>query len=71
MRYTGQAMGDTEWRGKVNGHWRATEQAAVRRGWVKVMERDKVHDRGCKASVLGEAEPGCSLLCLVTLITLY
>ena len=25
---------------------RAMEQAAVRRGWVKDMERDKVYDRG-------------------------
>ena len=31
-------------RGK--GQWRAKEQAAVRRGWYKDMERDRVFDRG-------------------------
>ena len=44
----GQAVEDTKWRarGKVKGKWRAMEQAAVRRGWIKDMERDNVHDRG-------------------------
>ena len=42
--WTGQVVADTEWRGKVKGQWRAMEQAAVRRGWVKDMERDKVYD---------------------------
>ena len=28
------------------GQWRAMEQTAVRRGWTKDMERDKVYDRG-------------------------
>ena len=43
---TGQVVEDTEWRRTVKGQWRAMEQAAVRRGWVKDMERDKVYDRG-------------------------
>ena len=34
------------WRGKAKEQWRAMEQAAVRRGWTKDMERDKVYDRG-------------------------
>ena len=33
---------DTEWRKKCKGQWRAKEQATVRRGWNKDMERDKV-----------------------------
>ena len=37
---------DTEWRKVVKGQWRAEEQAAVRRGWDKDLERDKVYDRG-------------------------
>ena len=47
--WMGQAVEDTEWRGEVSGQWRAMEQAAVRRGWIKDMERDKVtvYDRGC------------------------
>ena len=38
----------TAWRGKVNGHWRAMEQATVRKGRAEemAMERDKVYDRG-------------------------
>ena len=43
---TGQTVEDTEWRGKAKGQWRAKEQTAVRRGWAKDMERDKVYDRG-------------------------
>ena len=44
----GQTVEDTEWRarGKAKGQWRAMEHAAVRRGWMKDMERDKVYDRG-------------------------
>ena len=38
----GQTVEDTEWRGKAKGQWRAMEQAAVRRGWMEDMERDKV-----------------------------
>ena len=30
--WTGQTMGDTKWRKKIKGQWRAKEQAAVRRG---------------------------------------
>ena len=37
---------DREWRKEVKRQWRAKEQAAVRRGWSKDMERDKVFDRG-------------------------
>ena len=46
--WTGQTVENTEWssREKAKGQWRAKEQAAVRRGWVKDMERDKVYDRG-------------------------
>ena len=46
--WMGQTVEDTEWRGKAKGQWRAMEQAcaAMRRGWVKDMERDKVYDRG-------------------------
>ena len=43
-----QTVEDTEWRGKAKGQWRAMDQAAMRRGWIKDMERDKVYkyDRG-------------------------
>ena len=44
--WTGQTMEDTEWRKEVKEQWRAKEQAAVRRGWNKDMERDMVFDRG-------------------------
>ena len=44
--WTGQRVEDTEWRRKAKGQWRAKEQAAVRRGWARDMERDKVYDRG-------------------------
>ena len=44
--WMGQVVEDTEWRGKTNGQWRAMEQAAVRRDWIKDMERGKVYDRG-------------------------
>ena len=46
--WTGQTIEgtDLEWRKEVKGEWRAKEQAAVRRGWSKDMERDKVYDRG-------------------------
>ena len=44
--WTGQTVGDTEWREEIKGQWRAKEQAAVRRGWNKDLERDKVYDRG-------------------------
>ena len=45
--WMGQTVEDTEWRGKAKGQWRAMEQAAVRRGWIKDMERGiKVYDRG-------------------------
>ena len=44
--WTGQVVEDTEWREKVKEQWRAIEQATVRRGWVKDMERDKVYDKG-------------------------
>ena len=40
-----QTAEDTDWRMKAKGQWRAMEQAVVRRGWTKDMERDKVHDR--------------------------
>ena len=33
--WMGQAGGDTEWRGKAKGQWRAMEQAAIRRGLDK------------------------------------
>ena len=44
--WTGQTMEDTEWRKKGKEQWGAKEQAAVRRGWNKDMECDKVFDRG-------------------------
>ena len=44
--WLGQTVEDTEWRKEVKGQWRAKEQATVRRGWTKDMERDKVYDRG-------------------------
>ena len=44
--WAGQTVEDTEWRRKAKGQWRAKEQAAVRRGWTKDMERDKVYDKG-------------------------
>ena len=44
--WTGQTVEVTEWRKKGKGQWRAKAQAAVRRGWSKDMERDKVFDRG-------------------------
>ena len=44
--WTGQTMGNTEWRWKAKGQLRAKEQAAVRRSWAKDMGRDKVFDRG-------------------------
>ena len=50
--WTGQTAEDPEWRRKAKGQWRAKEQAAVRRGRAKDverdndMERDKVYDRG-------------------------
>ena len=43
--WTGQTVEDTEWRKNGKGQWRAKERAAVRRGWNKDMERDKVFDR--------------------------
>ena len=55
-------------RKQLKGQWRAMEQAAVRRGWIKDTERDKVYDRGRTRPVIWEkGSPGCSLLCLVTL----
>ena len=39
-------MEDTEWRGKAKGQWRAMEQAAMRRNWMKDTERDKVYVKG-------------------------
>ena len=33
--WTGQAVVDTAWRRKIDGQWRAREQAVVRRGWSK------------------------------------
>ena len=44
--WTGQTVEDTEWRKEVKGQWRAKEQAAVRRGWNKDLERDEVYDKG-------------------------
>ena len=44
--WTRQTVEDTEWRKEVKGHWRAKQQAAVRRGWNNDLERDKVYDRG-------------------------
>ena len=41
-----QTVEDTEWRKEVKGQWRAKEQVAMRWGWTKDMERDKVYDRG-------------------------
>ena len=41
-----QCMEDTEWRKEVKGQWRAKEQATVRRGWNKDLERDKMYDIG-------------------------
>ena len=35
-----------EWRGKAKGQRRAMEQATMRRGWIKDIEREKVYDRG-------------------------
>ena len=44
--WLGQTVENTEWRKEVKGQWGAKEQATVRRGWTKDMERDKVYDRG-------------------------
>ena len=44
--WTGQTVEDTKWRKNVKGQWRAKEQVAMRRGWNKDMEREKVFDRG-------------------------
>ena len=44
--WMGQTAEDIDWRGKAKRQWRALEQATVRRGWTKDMERDKVYDRG-------------------------
>ena len=67
--WTGQTVEDTKWRKEVKGQWRAKEQAAVRRGWNKDLERDKVYDRGGEWPATWEKwSPGCSLLCLVTLL---
>ena len=45
--WMGQTAENTDRRGKAKVQWRAMEQAAaaVRRGWTKDMERDKVYDR--------------------------
>ena len=44
-------------------------QAAVRRDWTKDMERDKVYDRGwSRPEEWEKGSPGCSLLCLVSLL---
>ena len=44
--WTGRTVEDTEWWKNFKGQWRAKEQAAVRWGWNKDTERDKVFDRG-------------------------
>ena len=43
--WTGQTVEETEWRKKAKRQWREMEQAAVRRGWNKDLEQDKVYDR--------------------------
>ena len=41
----------------------------MRRGWAKDMERDKVHVRGrARPATWEKGSPGCSVLCLVTLL---
>ena len=70
----GQTTEDTDWRGKAKGQWRAMEQAAVRRGCTKDMERGKVHAwPGLnKAGELGEGEPWLLLAMFDhTSITIY
>ena len=79
--WTGQTVGDTEWRREVKGQWRAREQAVVRRGWNKNLEqdkdkveRDKVYDRQrlSMARDMGEGEPWLLLAMFGhTSITLY
>ena len=44
--WVGQTVENTGWRGEAKGQWRAMEQAAVRSGWKKGMERDKVYEKG-------------------------
>ena len=44
--WTGHTVEGTEWGEEGNGQWRAKEQATMRRGWNKDMERDKVIDKG-------------------------
>ena len=72
---TGQTVEDIEWRKEVKGQWRAKEQAAVRRGQNKDLERDKVYDIcTCMTKVEngqrhGRRCPGWSLLCLVTFLS--
>ena len=71
-QWTGQTIEETEWRKEVKRQWREMEQASVRRGWNKGLERDKVYDRGCpRLEKWEKGSPGCSLLYLVTLTTLY
>ena len=41
-----QTVEDAEWRKGVKGQCGPKEQAVVRRGWAKDMERDKVYDKG-------------------------
>ena len=45
QEWTEQTMEETERRREVKRQWREMEQATVRRGWNKGLERDKVYDR--------------------------
>ena len=44
--WTGQPIEETKWRKEVKRQWREMEQATMRRGWNKDLERDKVYNRG-------------------------
>ena len=41
-----QIMEGTEWRKEAKGQWRPIEHAAMRMGWNKDLDRDKVYGRG-------------------------